>query len=189
MYNIHCTYISIYPCGLNSTISTLAKPQTDEFQLTSFQVLPILNFLEFCVENFHCVEIAWSRREGLLCWDEDQGWRVLSRSNGKFKAGTQTLPICPNLSETHHRSICFHKLITVDPTRCSFTFTSTANEWHQLNRLPNPLDFYKTALRQTLVLKHFPFSRSIARKSHIIDYISVQIYQNIFVLGLHHSWT
>ena len=135
------------------------------------------------------VEIAWSRREGLLCWDEDQGWRVLSRSNGKFKARTQTLPICPNLSETHHRSICFHKLITVDPTRCSFTFTSTANEWHQLNRLPNPLDFYKTALRQTLVLKHFPFSRSIARKSHIIDYISVQIYQNIFVLGSHHSWT
>ena len=110
------------------------------------------------------------------------GARVLSRSNGKFKARTQTLPICPNLSETHHRSICFHKLITVDPTRCSFTFTSTANEWHQLNRLPNHLDFYKTALRQTLVLKHFPFSRSIARKSHIIDYISVQIYQNIFVL-------
>ena len=55
--------------------------------------------------------------------------------------------------------------------------------------IAKPLDFYKTALRQTLVLKHFPFSRSIARKSHIIDYISVQIYQNIFVLGLHHSWT
>ena len=72
-----------------------------------------------------------------------KGGESLAGQMESLRRRTQTLPICPNLSETHHRSICFHKLITVDPTRCSFTFTSTANEWHQLNRLPNHWIFTK----------------------------------------------